>query len=492
MTLIIPLREEEPRGRQVFAGLRAAIVSGALKPGDRLPSTRNLAEQLGVSRTIVLLAFEQLLAEGYVEGRRGSGTYVAPGVSARPADRAEQPIALSAYGDRIAPLSTATRKPPASPARRYDFAYGRGDVADFPFGQWRRLLSAQARRMSIRSLDYADPAGDAGLREAIAGHVRRSRGVVCTAPQVIIVNGSQQAIDLIGRVLIDPGDSIAIEDPHYQGTRAILLACGARLAPVPVDDHGIDPAQLPDTARALFLTPSHQFPTGSVLPIARRLAVLDWASRCGAVVVEDDYDGEFRYDGQPLESMQSLDPSGRVIYVGTFSRTIFPALRIGYLIVPRALVDAFATAKWLADRHSPSLDQRVLAEFISSGAYELYLRRLRRSLTARRNALLDAVAQQWGDGMPITGAGSGAHVVLWPAGGFDEQSAIRAAAAEDVGVYPVSPYYLGPARGGLLLGYSQLSSADIREGICRLAATLAARSASLTSTMFEAGRSSIL
>jgi len=470
MHLMIPLREDEPRGRQVFAGLRGAIVSGALKPGDRLPSTRNLAEQLGVSRTIVLLAFEQLLAEGYIEGRRGSGTYVAPGVSVRPADRAEQPIALSAYGDRIVSLRTATMKPPTSPTRRYDFAYGRGDVADFPFEQWRRLLSAHARKMSIRSLDYADPAGDAGLRGAIAGHVRRSRGVVCTASQVIIVNGSQQAIDLIGRVLIDPGDAIAIEDPHYQGTRAILLACGARLVPVPVDDQGIDPAQLPNTARALFLTPSHQFPTGSVLPIARRLAVLDWASRCDAVVVEDDYDGEFRYDGQPLESMQSLDPSGRVIYVGTFSRTIFPALRIGYLIVPRALVDAFATAKWLADRHSPSLDQRVLAEFIGSGAYELYLRRLRRSLAVRRTALLDAVVRAWGGKMKITGAGSGAHVALWPGSDFHEQNAVRAAAAANVGVYPLSPYYVGVARSGLLLGYSQLCANDIKEGIRRLAA----------------------
>jgi GntR family transcriptional regulator/MocR family aminotransferase len=475
MKLMIPLRDGEPLGRQVFAGLREAIVSSILKPGNRLPSTRDLAEQLGVSRTVILLAFEQLLAEGYVEGRRGSGTYVASGIGARLIDRVEQPIALSAYGDRIASLTgAAATMSTASPALRYDFAYGRGDIADFPFEQWRRLLSAQARKMSIRSLDYADPSGDAELREAIAGHVRRSRGVVCTASQVIVVNGSQQAIDLIARVLVNPGDVIAIEDPHYQGIRAILLACGAHLVPVPVDDQGIDPAQLPDAARALFLTPSHQFPTGSVLPIARRLAVLDWASRCGAIVVEDDYDGEFRYDGQPLESLQSLDTGGRVVYVGTFSRTIFPALRIGYLVVPRALVDVFATAKWLADRHSPSLDQRVLAEFISTGAYELYLRRLRRSLAARRNAVLDAVAQAWRGGMPMTGAGSGAHVVLWPGGEFNEQRAIQAAAAGNVGVYPVSPYYLGAARGGLLLGYSQLSTDDIQEGIRRLAATLAA------------------
>ena len=475
MKLMIPLREGEPLGRQVYSGLRQAIVAGTLKPGDRIPSTRDLAEQLGVSRTIVLLAFEQLLAEGYAEGRRGSGTYVAGGIHARPADRVEHPIALSSYGDRLASLAgIGATKPTACPARRYDFAYGRGDVAHFPFEQWRRLLAAEARSMSVRSLNYADASGDALLREAIAGHVRRSRGVVCNGSQVIVVNGSQQAIDLIARVLVDPGDRIAVEDPHYQGLRAILLACGARLSPVPVDDQGLDPAQLPASARALFLTPSHQFPTGAVLPIARRLAVLEWASRCGAVIVEDDYDGEFRYDGQPLESLQSLDAAGRVIYVGTFSRTIFPALRIGYLIVPRALADTFATAKWLADRHSPSLDQRVLARFIGSGAYELYLRRLRRSLASRRNALVEAIAKAWGGRMAMTGAGSGAHVTLWPGGDFDERSAIEAAASRDVGVYPVSPYYLGRPRGGMLLGYSQLSAGDIREGISRLATTFSA------------------
>ena len=246
MKFMIPLRAGEALGRQVFAGLRQAIVSGALKPGDRIPSTRDLAEQLGVSRTIVLLAFEQLLAEGYVEGRRGSGTYVARGLHARPADRVEHPMALSEHGNRLASLAgIGATMPTACPARRFDFAYGRGDVAHFPFEQWRRLLSAEARSMSIRSLDYADASGDAHLREAIAGHVRRSRGVVCDAAQVIVVNGSQQAIDLIARVLVDPGDTIALEDPHYQGLRAILLAAGARLSPVPVEDQGIDPAQLP-------------------------------------------------------------------------------------------------------------------------------------------------------------------------------------------------------------------------------------------------------
>ncbi|MGE7138991.1 PLP-dependent aminotransferase family protein [Luteibacter sp. NPDC031894] len=475
MELTIPLHLQGPLGRQVFEGLRDAILSGRLRAGDRLPSTRELAEQWGVSRTVVVLAFEQLLAEGYVEGRRGSGTYVLPGIGARPSDRRIAAIALSTYGKRAAEVPRAASVSPAGTAsRRFDFAYGRGDIGDFPFAHWRRLLAKHARQTSIRELDYGPAAGHAALREAICHHVRRSRSVVCDPDQVIVVNGSQQAIDLLTRVLVDAGDTIAIEDPHYQGTRAILATAGARLVPVPVDDAGLDPGKLPPSARALFLTPSHQFPMGSVLTLARRLAILEWANRCEAVVVEDDYDGEFRYDGQPLESLQGLDGGGRVIYVGTFSRTIFPALRVGYLIVPKALVGVFETAKWLTDRHTAGLEQRVLAEFIAAGTYEFYLRRVRRSLAARRDALVEAIDGAWRGTMRLSGAASGAHVVLWPDAPFDEPEAIRAAAGNDVAVYPVSGYFFGEGRPGLLLGYAQMSVDDIREGIRRLALSLEA------------------
>ncbi|NID14070.1 PLP-dependent aminotransferase family protein [Luteibacter yeojuensis] len=475
MKLTIPLDDNGPLGRQIFEGLREAILSGRLRAGDRLPSTRDLAEQWGVSRTIVVIAFEQLLAEGYVGSRRGSGTYVLPGIAARIVDRREETIALSAYGRRAQAASAAIVPAAVARPRRYDFAYGRGDVTDFPFAQWRQLLAKHARKMSVRDLDYGVPAGNLALREAICDHVARSRGVACDPSQIVVVSGSQQAIDLIVRVLVDAGDTVAIEDPHYQGTRAVLAMSGARLHAVDVDDAGLDPEHLPSSARALFLTPSHQFPTGTVLTIPRRLAILDWARRSNAVVVEDDYDGEFRYDGQPLQSLQGLDTAGRVIYVGTFSRTIFAALRVGYLIVPKSLVDAFATAKWLADRHTAGLEQRVLAEFIGSGAYERYLRRVRRSLSLRRDALVDAVEDAFGGTMRMTGAASGAHVVLWPAGDFDEERAIDTAAANDVGVYPLSGYFVGPGKPGLLLGYSQMSAADIREGIRRLAGALHAR-----------------
>lgn len=473
MEFSIPLQPGSPLGRQIFEGVRHAIRSGRLRAGDRLPSTRDLAEQWGVSRSVVVTAFEQLQAEGYIATRRGSGCFVSPEVAVKKPERPAAAIDLSRYGRHLSGAPSAGFVFPATrPGRRYDFAYGRGDVADFPFARWRRLLTKHARQASARELDYGPAAGHPSLREAICTHVRRSRGVSCEPSQVIVVNGSQQAIDLVARVLVDPGDAVAIENPHYQGTRAILAASGARLCPVDVDEAGLDPSNLPPSARALFLTPSHQFPTGGVLTMARRLAILDWANRCGAVVVEDDYDGEFRYDGQPLESLQGLDGGGRVIYVGTFSRTVFAALRIGYLIVPKALVGVFEAAKWLADRHTAGLEQRVLAEFIDSGSYELHLRRVRRSLATRRDALLDAMATAWGSTLRATGEGAGAHVVLWLPTGSDERRAIDTAASHDVGVYPVSGYFLRHARPGLLLGFAQMTLPDIREGIRRLAASL--------------------
>jgi GntR family transcriptional regulator/MocR family aminotransferase len=293
--------------------------------------------------------------------------------------------------------------------------------------------------------------------------------VVCDPSQVIVVNGSQQALDLIARILVEPGDPVAIEDPSYQGTTEILRTAGARLVPVAVDRDGLDPSKLPMNARVACVTPSHQFPTGAILPLARRLALLQWAEQRNAIVVEDDYDGEFRYGGQPLESLQGLDREGRVIYIGTFSRTIFAALRIGYLIVPKSLVDAFAAAKWLCDRHTATLEQETLAEFISSGAYERYLRRVRRKNTSRREMLLASISKYLGDQVELTGDGAGAHVVLWPRRSIAEQPLIEGAASHGVGVYGISPYYLKkPLRTGIMLGYSRMSQPQIQEGIRRL------------------------
>jgi GntR family transcriptional regulator / MocR family aminotransferase len=354
-----------------------------------LPSSRDLAEQLQVSRTVVLLAYDQLLAEGFVQGRHGSGTYVCKGVTAKTQGSGGKgaKVRVSRFG--VSAEAAVSRGPSArsdSKVMRYDFSYRRPPVERFPFETWQRILTRKSRSAPVRMLDYASPAGSLDLRAAIAAHLRRSRAVQCEASQVIIVNGSQQALDLAARVLLERGDDAVIEDPNYQGARDAFLAAGARLHPVQVDNEGLIPSQLPKRARLAFVTPSHQFPTGTILSLGRRMALLDWAKRTGAVVIEDDYDGEFRYEGRPVESMQGLDRDGRVIYVGTFSRTIFPALRIGYLIAPTTLVKALTAAKWLCDRHTATLEQETLAEFIATGAYERHLRRSRRANAIRVHA----------------------------------------------------------------------------------------------------------
>jgi GntR family transcriptional regulator / MocR family aminotransferase len=465
-----------PLFRQVYAGLRKAILSGACQSGQRLPSTRDLAQQLGISRTVVLLAYEQLLAEGFAVGRSGSGTYVSADVGARRAVPSEDSakLRLARFGSAAAaawPRVNVPQRPGL--VLPYDFAYGRSDLEIFPFMMWRRLLLKCARKASISELDYGPAGGNTALREAICAHLRRSRAVNCDPGQVIVVNGSQQALDLIARVLLQPGDRVAVENPSYQGTTEVLRAAAARLLPVSVDTYGLDPARLPSSARIVFVTPSHQFPTGAILPLSRRLALLDWAKRRNAVIVEDDYDGEHRYEGQPLESLQGLDRDSRVIYIGTFSRTVFSALRIGYLIVPKSLVPAFAAAKWLCDRHTASLEQKTLAEFISSGMYERYLRRVRRRNASRRDVLLESIAKCLGDRVEVTGAAAGAHIVLWPARRIAEDEVIAAAAARGVGVYAISPYYVKrPARTGVLVGYSRMTESNIEEGIRRLGKVL--------------------
>lgn len=477
MSLVIPLSKQSgPLFRQVYLGLREAILSGAFQSGARLPSTREVAEQLGVSRTVVLLAYDQLLGEGFAEGRRGSGTYVATNVNQSRSGATENPAAvrLSRFGASAA--SAWSRMNFALERKRrfpYDFAYGRSDVESFPFEMWRRILLRCARKAPVSELDYGPASGNSALQEAICTHLRRSRAVVCDPSQVIVVNGSQQALDLIARVSLERGDRVVLEEPSYQGISEVLRAAGARLLPLAVDDEGLDPAKLPKNARLAFVTPSHQFPTGVILPLARRMALLQWAKRSNAIIVEDDYDGEFRYEGQPLESLQGLDREGRVIYIGTFSRTVFSALRIGYVVAPKRLVTAFTAAKWLSDRHTAALEQQALAEFISSGMYERYLRRVRRRNTARRQALLTSIREFLSDRVELTGDGAGAHVVLWPKRRISEEELVKAAASRGVGVYGISPYCVNPpSRTAVMLGYSRMKEREIREGIRRLAEVL--------------------
>lgn len=478
--LLVTLRGAGPLHARLYAELRAAVLGGRLAPGARLPATRALARELGISRMVVVQAYERLVAEGYLEARVGAGTFVPAGLrlplrdgggGRAAAGPPREPLRLSAWGARV-------RAAAAGGAReqgvRFDFRYGRPDTGAALMEVWRRALRRAASRPET---GYGDARGSARLRGALAGYLARSRGVRADADRILVCTGSQQALDLAARVLLDPGDGAALEEPHYQGARRVLEAAGARLHPVATDDDGLLPASLPDDAsvRLIVVTPSHQFPSGGVLPLARRLALLDWARARNAVVVEDDYDGEFRYDAEPVEAIQALDVEQRVVYVGTLSKVLFPGLRLGYLVVPPDLADAFVHAKWLADRHSPLLEQEALATLIEEGDFERHLRRCRQRYARRRQALLDAVARHLAGRARVQGAAAGLHVVLWFPDLPAERTADLAAAARrrEVGVYPVAPYFLDPPRAaGLIVGYAALDEAEIEEGVRRLARAL--------------------
>ncbi|HEY6353522.1 MAG TPA: PLP-dependent aminotransferase family protein, partial [Burkholderiaceae bacterium] len=330
-------RSSAPLHRQIYEALKAGIREGKYRPGTRLPSTRALCADLGVSRNTVMSAYEQLLAEGYAISRERATTVVADVVAPRrsPAPEAHDasaPPRLSSWAQR---LTREPWMPPAGsythrPGVRIDFRYGLPALDEFPLEIWRRLLAAHARRPARDSLGYAPPAGHAPLREALAQYLNRSRGLHCDAEQIVVVNGAQQVIDLATRVLLDPGDAAVVEEPHYTGATVPIEAIGARLIHVATDTQGLDPSQLPPSssrARLAYVTPCHQFPSGVIMPLERRLALLDWAARSDAWIIEDDYVSEFRYEGSPLEALQALDRHGRVIYIGTFAKTLFPALR---------------------------------------------------------------------------------------------------------------------------------------------------------------------
>lgn len=488
--MLLRLDGEGPLYVRIGRALRTEILGGRLAQGARLPSTRALATDLGVSRNIVLLAYERLLAEGYATARRGSGTHVAfdfaggQAQTARPAERSSSRtprIHLSGYARRVAakPDRSGISWAPMDPRLPYDFRYGRPSFGDFPFTTWCRLLARRARRATIRELDYGRPEGLRILRERVADYLRRARGVNCVPEQVLIVDGTQQALDLAARVLVDPGDRVLLEEPHYRPARVVFAAAGARTDVIEVDAQGMRTDRLPvrqGRHRVVFVTPSHQFPTGAVMPLSRRIALLAWAQRAGAWILEDDYDSEYRYGGAPLPALQGLDRAERVIYTGTFSKVMFPALRLGYMVLPGALWGAFLSAKAFADTGSPTLYQHALADFMGEGHFEGHLRRSRARNAARRAALLGAIERHLGDRVEVSGENAGLHVLLWlrgiPAGRVD--AIRRKAAVLGVGVYPVAPFYLRPpGRAGLILGYAPLTEEEIGAGVERLARALA-------------------
>lgn len=467
-------------GRRIYDLLRAQIADGTLLPGARAPSTRALAADLGVSRTTVTSAYEQLVAEGFLITAAGRAARVAtaqvPATASQGAsgDRSLPATALSALARRMADIDMpAFREPEGA---RIDFLYGAVASRDFPAHIWRRAYQAELLRQQA-SVSYIAPEGDASLRRSLQGYLRRARGLICDAEQILVVHGSQQGIDLCARLLLDAGDRFVFEDPGYPMARRCFEATGAEALAVPVDAQGLDTARLPqdELTRLAYVTPSHQFPLGGVLPIGRRRALLEWAERQRAWIIEDDYDSEFRYGQRPIDALQSIDANARVIYIGTFSKTLSPQLRLGYLVLPWALVSIFRKAKRLADRHAPALEQRVLATLIDGGAYERHVRRVRRENERRRAALLDAVARYLPADANVAGTAAGLHVVLWiPSLATRDEPALVAAARErGTGVYPVGPLF-GNAEdtqsrsAGLMLGYASLTVEQIRQGIADL------------------------
>lgn len=480
----------EPLHRQLYRELRAAILEQRLKPGAKLPSTRALATTLGMARNTVHSAYDQLLAEGYLEARHGSGTYVAaslpddafqaapadaPTLAAPPvpADEASPGAAtigrLSRWGRRIAGIGS-TPYLGVTETLPFDFRHGRPDATNFPLEAWRRIAGRQLRHMDRDDLWYGPAAGLPALRVAIAEYLGRARGVRCTPEQVVITTGTQQAIDLMARLLVESDDVVVVEDPCYPGARRVFDALGAQLVDVPVDEHGLCTDLLPEApARLVYTTPSHQYPSGATLPVSRRLDLLRWAERHDTLVIEDDYDSEFRHAGRPLEALQGLAEPGRVAYVGSFSKVLYPALRLGYLVAPPELVRLAAEAKRLVDLQTATPGQELLAELIQGGHFEAHLRRMRRVYRGRWTALLEALARELG---PLVEAGpsdAGLYLRIVLAEGLDEEAVTREAAARGVAVYPARPYYQRPmAQPGLILGYAALDEAGIQEGIRRL------------------------
>ncbi len=470
--------------RQTYRALRAAILARRLGAGERLASTRALARELQISRNTVLQAYEQLVAEGYATARGGSGTHVAealplgservrraPEAGANPGE----PPRLSALGRRLeagVPRGQASWNLPRERVA-CDFRYGEPAYADLPLVTWARILGRRARRLSVRRLAYQAPGGAEELREALAGYLSRARGVVCMPEQIIVVQGSQQAIDLATRLLVDPGDVAVLEEPHYTGFRFCLTALGAKLVCVPADEQGLRVEELDavGSARLACVTPSHQFPAGGVLPLARRLALLGWARSRSAYVLEDDYDGEFRFEGRPIECLQALDRHGRVLYTGTASKLLFPSLRIGWLVAPATLAPHLQAAKALSDTGTGTLEQLAFADFIAEGHLERHVRRSRARHAARHQALMDALDRELGPRARVLGASAGLHVLLRleELAGRDVRCLREACRERGVGVYPAAPFYARPpARAELLLGYAALRETVIRDGIRRL------------------------
>ena len=480
LAIAINRSAREPLYQQVYDRLRDAIVERLLTAGQRLPSTRTLAVELAISRIPVLAAFEQLLAEGYFESRAGSGTFVSASLPdhmralKRPSTGKSRPAGPRLLARRPAMLLRKRAEPWLEGFGA--FRMSEPALDHFPFSIWSRVVARHSRRRA--GLNYGSPMGDMALRQALTVHLRTARGVRCEAGQIMVVSGSQQALEITARVLLEPGQPVWIEEPGYGGARDALLMAGARLVPVPVDHEGLNvPAGIKACrrARAAYVTPSHQYPLGATMSAARRLQLLDWAQTHGSWIIEDDYDSEYRYESQPIAALQGLDRDARVVYIGTFSKVLFPALRVGYLVIPADLVDRFSAVREAMDICPPALNPAVLADFIAEGHFARHLRRTSLLYRERRSVLVDSLQRLLSPRLTVVGADAGIHLVALHDRPWDRPIAQKAA-QQGLWVMPLSACYLGrPKHHGLVLGYGGTSAAEIPRAVKRLQETLVTR-----------------
>jgi len=485
--IILDEKSDAPLYRQIYETIRSSILSGEFHSGRQLPASRLLAKQLGVSRMTVINAYDQLLAEGYLESKAGAGTFVAehlpeeflqtPRLERQDTETktSSRDLKLSRYGKNILQESGAVLQnnqvTPIVP-----FQYGLVAIDKFPFDIWTKVANKCYYTLQRDAFGYGEPAGFYPLREAIAAYLKSFRAVNCTPEQIIITNGAQHAFDLIGRVLLEPKTEVWIENPCYTGAKQVLQSFEAKLVPVPVDKNGFDLAaalKQSRNARLVYVTPSHQFPLGVTMSLPRRLQLLEWARTAEAWIIEDDYDSEFRYEGRPLASLQGLDRDGRVFYTGTFSKTIFSALRLGCLVVPKDLIEIFTAVRALGGSHSPLIDQATLAEFINEGHFVRHVRRMRRLYEEKQEILISEVKKHLAGKLEVKKTVSGMHLIGWLNDDVKDYIVAKKAAEFGVKAAAVSSHSLTKQeRGGLILGYTATGEKQIKKGVRQLSAAM--------------------
>jgi GntR family transcriptional regulator / MocR family aminotransferase len=478
--LILPSRQPKmPASRWLYSTLRADILAGRLRPAARLPATRDLAAQYGLSRGTVVSAFEELKSEGYLHGSKGSGTYVssvlpdnllqvAPEPRQKGSVSRQRTQPLSAYGRRVRPFSNLESRPTRA------FRANLPALDLFPVKIWTRLAERRLRHLSIPQLLGCDAMGYLPLRVALADYLNTSRGTRCTPQQVMIVSGMQEALDLAGRMILNPGDPVYLEEPGYPGAAMAFEALGAKIWAAPLDSEGMQlPGQRERKARLVYVTPGHQFPLGMTMSLARRLQLLEWVRRSNALIFEDDYDSEFRYAGRPIPALQGLDQYGLVLFAGSFSKVLFPSLRLGYLVLPPDLVDAFVAAKSVLNRHAAPFEQTVLCDFITDGHFGRHLRRMREVYAERLSILLESSRKKLTGLLELSSVEAGLQTVGWLCQEIDSTAAMRAAQARKVEVTPLSVYSRGAMRRkGLQLGFAAVNGQEIKRGVQQLAIAL--------------------